>query len=131
MPCEQRISHNIREVYGRKQASVPANALKTATREQIGNNIGSCFVRCLQVKDCVVSEWSSWSLPLAFGVVERNRRIIQEGECCPDELLQQVNITSYLSEYSNEPHGQSSQCCRVQCTRVSVVLNGVLCKIVV
>ena len=55
--------------------------------------------RCLQLRDCVVSEWSAWSAPLAFGVVERSRHIIQEGQCCPDELLQQVNITSYLSEF--------------------------------
>lgn len=50
-----------------------------------------------QPQDCVVSEWSAWSIPLGFGVVERNRTIIGTGQCrCPKDLVERIDVSEYL-----------------------------------
>lgn len=62
-----------------------------------GNSSDFVFFH-VQLEQCVVNEWSSWSNPFAFGVIERRRTVVQKGVCCPDDLVQQVNVSAYIGE---------------------------------
>ncbi|PVD28820.1 hypothetical protein C0Q70_11415 [Pomacea canaliculata] len=75
--------------------STPVTILNdpTATLPKV-DSVPDITVRKLE--QCVVNEWSSWSNPFAFGVIERRRTVVQKGVCCPDDLVQQVNVSAYI-----------------------------------